>query len=350
MKKILTVLLVVGGLLCMRVSGLFHERLIEARTAHRLSAMEPIENAPALVTFNTIVLGGFRGLIADLLWLRVSALQDQGRYVELVQLSDWITKLEPRYTDVWAYHAWNMAYNVSIMMGNPADRWRWVRNGIDLLRDEGIRYNPEDPNIYVELGWLYQHKIAGLSDRANGYYKRALAQQVETAIGGAHPDYEALKADPVRAQRIRKELKLDPAVMQQVDDRYGPLDWRRAETHAIYWAFCGTQEAGLEGCWRCDRMIVQNLVSLFVRGDRGLDLDLLPVILRAYEDDEKRYGDLVGTAYANFLTGAILWLDRAGHKDRARELYGRLRGRLGTGQEGISYEDFVTELKRRVGE
>src|SRR6266853_1021609 len=103
---------------------------------------EPLENSPPLVAFTTVALGGFRGIIADVLWLRATELQKDGKYFELVQLADWITKLEPRFAQVWAFHAWNMAYNVSVLFNDPPDRWRWVRQGIVLLRDEGLKYNP----------------------------------------------------------------------------------------------------------------------------------------------------------------------------------------------------------------
>ncbi len=49
-----------------------------------------------------------------MLWMRAIHLQEEARVLELVQLSDWITALEPQFTTVWAFHAWNMAYNVSI--------------------------------------------------------------------------------------------------------------------------------------------------------------------------------------------------------------------------------------------
>ena len=55
---------------------------------------------PALVTLATVALGGFRGVAADMLWLRAGRLQEQRRFVELVQLSEWITALEPEAPQV----------------------------------------------------------------------------------------------------------------------------------------------------------------------------------------------------------------------------------------------------------
>src|SRR5215831_1771620 len=102
-------------------------------------------NAPPVLAFTTVALGGFRGLIANALWIRANDLQLEDKFFEQVQLSDWITKLEPTFAHVWVVQAWNMAYNISVNFRDPTDRWRWVQNGIELLRDQGLRYNPKEP-------------------------------------------------------------------------------------------------------------------------------------------------------------------------------------------------------------
>ena len=48
----------------------------------------------------------------------------------MVQLSDWITKLQPHFTSVWIHLAWNMSYNISVKFNYPKDRWEWVKRGI----------------------------------------------------------------------------------------------------------------------------------------------------------------------------------------------------------------------------
>src|SRR5437868_4875803 len=79
-----------------------------------LTRIAPLENAPPMLEFTTKALGGFRGLIANALWIRATELQDEGKFFEMVQLADWITKLEPHMAQVWAHQAWNMAYNISV--------------------------------------------------------------------------------------------------------------------------------------------------------------------------------------------------------------------------------------------
>src|SRR5688572_8844854 len=107
-----------------------------------LTRVEPLENAPPVLAFTTVALGGFRGLIANALWIRASDLQDEDKFFEMAQLADWITKLEPHFVQVWTVQAWNMSYNISVKFKDFDDRWRWVQRGINLLRDEGLKYNP----------------------------------------------------------------------------------------------------------------------------------------------------------------------------------------------------------------
>ena len=39
-----------------------------------------ISNAPPILAFTTVALGGFRGLIANTLWIRTTELQEDGKY------------------------------------------------------------------------------------------------------------------------------------------------------------------------------------------------------------------------------------------------------------------------------
>jgi hypothetical protein len=129
------------------------------------------DQAPAVLNVVMVGLGGFRGLVSEVLWFRVSRLQMEGRYLELVQLANWITMLDPKASEGWTFNAWNLAYNISVMMTRPEDRLRWVLNGVSLLRDQALRFNPRDARLYRELAWMYQHKIGENLDAAHATYK-----------------------------------------------------------------------------------------------------------------------------------------------------------------------------------
>src|ERR1035437_3042904 len=174
-------LALIGALLTS--AGLLQQSLNRDRDELGLTRVEPLENAPPVLAFTTVALGGFRGLIANALWIRASDLQDDDKFFEMAQLADWITKLEPHFAQVWAHQAWNMAYNISVKFKETApgefpDRWRWVQRGIELLRDEGLRYNPNDVLLYQQLGLLFQHKMGANLDDANVYYKQKWAKEM----------------------------------------------------------------------------------------------------------------------------------------------------------------------------
>lgn len=380
MKNATAIFLLLAALIGFWGAARLHEQLWDYRARHKLLPAAPLENAPPLMAFTTVALGGFRGLIADLLWIRTIRLQQEGRIFEIAQLADWITKLEPHFATVWAFQAWNMAYNISVLFSDAENRWRWVNNGIRLLRDEGLRYNPRNPNLYKELGWLYQHKIGYIMDSAHLFYRCKLAETMQAVLPGGRLGTRAGDADNSSSivQRLHEELKLDPALMRQLDAEYGPFDWRLPETHAIYWAWRGRRAvldnpavkegttaacvchpgthapAALSGIRACDQMIFQCLSAAFRQGRLNFDpatdlyvttprLDLLPQVMKTYEKAIARYdARLFREIYVNFLGEAVVILHSYGRDVQAREIYQQALRRYPDVYRTISYDDFIS--------
>jgi hypothetical protein len=141
-----------------------------------------VEGAPPIVAVGAAI-GAVRGLVVDYLWIRLQQMRELGQFYDARRLADLITKLQPRFGEVWAFHGHNLAYNLSVMMSTPEERWRLVSAGIDLVRNKGIRYNPNDLILYKELGWWFAHKVDGLSDDAHLFYKRELAKEWHFLLG-----------------------------------------------------------------------------------------------------------------------------------------------------------------------
>jgi hypothetical protein len=303
------------------------KQLDESIETNHLRFTGEIRNAPPLVAFTTVALGSFRGLLADFLWLRAASLQDKGNYFEMVQLADWIQKLQPRFAGAAAYLAWNMAYNISVTCSNREDRWRWVNEGIKLLRTS-LKYNPEDANLYKELGWIFQHKIGNVLDDAHELYKNRLAIGMMQVMG-QNPDWEKLAKVPqdydaflekypekkdnpfwkalkdsgietydklyeefkkdsalpqkfltalnnkemaaalddyFRVQWLYDKYKLKATVINEINKDYGDLDWRLPEAQAIYWATMGLRMTPSHKDISCERMITQSLFAAFKSG------------------------------------------------------------------------------------
>lgn len=117
-----------------------------------------------------MVLGGSRGILAEILWWRIGDLQKQNRFAELVPLTDLLVALEPSSADARAYNAWNLAYNISVAHQDPAERWQWVSKGLDLL-DRGLAIAPTSEVLLRQMGWFWEDKIGGDLDTAAAYYR-----------------------------------------------------------------------------------------------------------------------------------------------------------------------------------
>jgi len=333
----LLLLLLIGVLLA--GVGWLQQSLNRDRDLLGLTRAEPLENAPPVLAFTTVALGGFRGLISNALWMRASDLQEEDKFFEMAQLADWITKLEPHFVHVWLVQAWNMAYNISVKFKESApgqfpDRWRWVKAGIELLRDQGLEYNKNETLIYRELAWFFQHKIGQNLDDASVYYKQQWANDMSTVFDKKTPNLEELihpqTADQKeRARLLRETYKMDPQFMKEVDERYGPLEWRLPEAHSIYWAAMGLKKAAEnptkvkeDDLITLRRVIYQSMQMSFQRGrlvtnpfaksfEFGPNLDIIPKVNNAYEqaarEDAKNH-DHILKAHRNFLRDAVYFL------------------------------------------
>ncbi len=159
-------------------------------------------DSPAMSTL-LVMLGGSRGLLAEILWWRVTELQSAGRYAELVPLTELLVTLEPTSEDAWVYNAWNLAYNVSVAHTDPADRWLWVKRGIVLL-ERGLRIQPFSKPLLQQMGWMWEDKIGGHLDVAAPYYQAHCTEiplpddwgifeaRIGTSVSGALPLARAL--------------------------------------------------------------------------------------------------------------------------------------------------------------
>ncbi len=182
---------------------------------------------PAVAESAFAAFGGFRSIASEIVWFRADRLQDEGRYVELAQLAHALTLSEPHTPEVWSHAAWNLAYNVSVMMPKPEDRWRWVRSALSLLRDEGLKYNPKSAELYKELAMLFEFKLGLDIDDAADHYRAEWKRIVED----------------VARRNAWSELSMDEKTMEKVEkfanisDRTDPL------YSAVYWALQGVPYA-----------------------------------------------------------------------------------------------------------
>lgn len=436
-------------LLCLVVAaGLFFlgslrlDKINAQRSQMKLIMNEPLENAPPSLAFATVALGAFRGLVVDILWIRADQLKEEGKFFDAKQLAEWITLLQPRFASVWDFHAWNMAYNISVAIpaSRPGERWQWVKNGYELLRDRGIEKNPHSIVLYRSLAWIFQHKIGDIMDDAHKYYKLQLYHAMQPLLGPQTQEYYKALADSpgkledmlrkpdvakflnelaladssfakpaqlvdnylslrqqpqrfsqqafavvdsfrgtktleefdtfAKAYYLRHTWKLEPQLMVQLNEKYGPIDykdpnkvlplnWEHPDAHAIYWAALGLQRAsGKEYSideLNTDRIVFHSIQNLYRRGKMIVYTSRIPAEndpcniieresvflfpdLRMFDRYDqalraltRKYAELEGNveslqnAHRNMLKHAILLFYQAGYMDKAIEIYNTLR-------------------------
>jgi tetratricopeptide (TPR) repeat protein len=129
-------------------------RLNEVREREGLvqSAADIIE-----VTGN-VALAGWRAVVTDVFWVKVDALQNQGKLENILWFLTAITKLQPDLPEVWDFISWHVAYNLFHEVESREDKWAFLSRGLD-LGEEGVRKNPKDSDLWYSLGYRYYHKF-----------------------------------------------------------------------------------------------------------------------------------------------------------------------------------------------
>lgn len=172
-------------------------------------------SSPALAAV-MVALGGSRGILAEILWWRLADLQQQNRYAEMLPLTELLVTLEPTSADAWAYNAWNLAYNLSAAHRDAAEKWRWVKRGVTLLK-RGLGVMPRSVVLLRQMGWLWEDKLGGTNDEAVGFYRAHLAEL---------PPPDAAETAAF-AQRIH----------------LAEVDWMNPRLRALYWYCRADHEA-----------------------------------------------------------------------------------------------------------
>ncbi len=439
-----------------------------------VTSSESIAKEPRTILLQ-IAPGGLRAPLLSYLWIRSQELKQDGKLYDAKQLRDLICDLTPHFPGVWAFHAWDMAWNISAATHTPEERWMWVTNGIRLLRDRGLYYNPDDLGLHRELGWIYFSKMGQYTDEMHMVYKRRWAGLIHNVLGAppfsdtagaavksfsliaeAPRDLDSLVADKstadfverlnrlgidpdsgfleyynrfsedlsvsppgwiaqkpagkreeqiadlmrsdefaaaraavlafARRKTLVEKFRLDPDWMLEVMKRYGPMDWRNVNSHAIYWSTRGLHRAeGLDlgkinalntgrtflGAlksltrtglfylthnpknpdepfldWQADWRFVESTHREYLAAERILVTDKSGKVGKIDSENNKLRG-----GHITYLSNAVQQMYVGGRKDLARYYYDEIKNVLKA--KGDVYElslyDFVREKRRQTG-
>ena len=205
--------------------------LDDTRSRLGRSSFAESEQKPPAITLLTHLLGGFKGLLVDAVWLRAVTLQYEEKYWELYQLYEWMGQLEPHIEEIWVFNGWNMSYNLVAELPSSEARWQWIRRGLELLRNKGLKYNPKSGQIMKEISWIFHHKIGRNVDLHHFYYKNRWATAMDQVMGprgfqNVPGLWYMLKYTVLRdtLERARRQSHLPAGLLQTVIEREGLTD------------------------------------------------------------------------------------------------------------------------------
>ena len=234
-----------------RVAAIVALTLLAVAGQVTLGMHRPVKS-PAVEEGVFAAFGGLRSVFAEIVWFRADRLQEEGRYVELAQLAHALALAEPHTPEIWSYAAWNLAYNVSVMMATNEDRWRWVKAALILLRDDGLRLNPNSVELHRELAWLFELKIGANLDAASPLYRER---------------WREIVAD-VESRGAWDELGMNPLLMTEIESRFGVKDRGDPQYSAIYWAYRGIKAADGRDTAMLQEIVRQACI-IYAKGRKG---------------------------------------------------------------------------------
>ncbi len=253
-----------GGLVLMLTGAPVQRHIAGERDRLRLRA--GVEGLAPDEIFTTMCLAGFRGVAVDYLWVKAFNLQLDHKWHEVRALTELIAKLQPHFPSVWTFNSWNLAYNISVEWVDPADQWKWIKDGLDYL-DQGLQRNPDSIQIFFEKGWIYWHKInLGPSEGPEDYFRERLLEDRELNPRGLTAD--ELAADWfLLAQRVARAYDDAPARQHpflskgQVEAMYSKALQARAEELR--------KEGDIEGACELLARVLQELEILLRRNGQN---------------------------------------------------------------------------------
>lgn len=173
-KSSLPKLTIISSLIIFILSGLY---FLQSRINHlrRESNQDSLYLDPT-ETIPMILLGSFRGVLVDFLWIRGIARFEEKKFYELLAINNLIAKLQPQFPSVWIFQAWNMSYNIAHEWESPENKWKWIKAGLEFA-EKGAVKNPTSGDLFFEIGYIYFHKFDSVSFKYTDFYRKQLMEE-----------------------------------------------------------------------------------------------------------------------------------------------------------------------------
>jgi hypothetical protein len=210
-KKIILLLLLPAVLLFS--SGQLQKSLNRDRAQLGLTHTSVLENAPPMLAFTTVALGGFRGLISNFLWIRSNDLQQDDKFFEAAQLANWITDLEPHFTQVWRFRrgTWPTTSRSSSRIFPTAGAGSKTASNCCAIRGCATTRRPAD---LPRVGVVFQHKMGRTSTTRTVLQTRMGEGNDAVLWRGRNEffraDHPQTAEEKTNAFILREKYKIDP--------------------------------------------------------------------------------------------------------------------------------------------
>ena len=118
--------------------------------------------------FSIALLAGFRGIVADFLWIKGDDCWKERAWVKQSEYIENAVKLQPRSTYFWDAGAWHMGWNIAyaervgtndVPIAQALTRERYWHQRARALLERGIQNLPNRFDLYYKLGFLYDQKL-----------------------------------------------------------------------------------------------------------------------------------------------------------------------------------------------
>lgn len=179
-----------------------------------------------------LTIGGFRNIVSDIMMARLQYLIENNDIEEVEYLSEFVSELNPDSPKITIFNAWNLAYNISLIVPDKKSRWYFLNKAIRLLSsaltDEDTKANAE---LRYELAILYMNKLSNIS-KEEAFFTEMWIEEYN------------LKRNYLDNLETFEKLKMDIDTIKTLETIYGPQDWTTSLPYIRYNAYMAKNKIG----------------------------------------------------------------------------------------------------------
>jgi hypothetical protein len=171
-----------------------------------------------------LVLGGLRGPLVMYLWSTSESQKIDRNLEDFDTKVEWIRRLQPEFDTVHLFQIWNKAYNISVLMASPADKYTTIMQALAYANNV-LKEKPGDINIIQTIGNIYSNKLGGHPVRPEEhFYNRQLREESMTDVNRkiAFPDDKSFHRLWQSTLSLDDQNRILPALLAPKNPR--PID------------------------------------------------------------------------------------------------------------------------------